>query len=281
MSTSLLLDLASNYTRFLSDIEISNSYTPSYPKVFLSSKLDVESKFYNSVYFDKDISIYGKINNTGLTTISNNIKYITSTSVDTMLNSRFKIQDVDNSALYTVFLSNDDSDTSYIKSSLNVHRDMTIGGILYNNALNNTINTISSYVNTISSYVLDISQNIELTNSIANYSANTVDSLSGVVYTTISSKINTISGVVYNTISSNVQSLSGRLHTLSGQVSSNNLNNVITVTGNAQTGYTINIGNALSTIYLNGVNLYYNGEKLLTQDTTDNQVTFGEYISRI
>jgi hypothetical protein len=52
------------------------------------------------------------------------------------------------------------------------------------------------------------------------------------------------------------------------------------VTGNAQTGYTINIGNALSKIYLNGVNLYYNNEQLLTQDNTDNQVTFGEYINQ-
>ena len=218
--------------------------------------------FYNSVYFDKDISIYGKINNTevnnnttNLATISGNVKYIKSNSVDTILNSRFKIQDVDNPLLYTVMLVNDIYDTSYIKSSLNVSGDMIIDGAITNDALNNTIDSISGKVNTISGQVNTISGQIN----------------------TISGQINTISGRI-NTISGQINTISGRINTISGQV--NNLNNVITVTGNAQTGYTINIGNALSKIYLNGVNLYYNNEQLLTQDNIDNQVTFGEYINQ-
>ena len=119
---------------------------PTFPNIFLSSKFNVESVLYNKARFDSDISIIGKITNTELnnntlniSTISGSCKYITSTSGNKILNSRLKIQDIDNSALYTVMLSNDDSDTSYIKSSLNVSRDMTIGGILTDTPINNTI----------------------------------------------------------------------------------------------------------------------------------------------
>ena len=75
-----------------------------------------------------------------------------------------------------------------------------------------------------------------------------------------------------NTISGNVNTLSGNL---------NNLLNVITITGSAQAGYTINIGNALTKVYING-DLYYNGDVFLRKDGSEgNQVGMDEYINRM
>jgi hypothetical protein len=72
MSTNILAD-TTNYTKFLSDIVISNSFVPNYPKVFLSSKSDVASAFFNSVHFDNNISDIGTIANTELNTNTTNI----------------------------------------------------------------------------------------------------------------------------------------------------------------------------------------------------------------
>ena len=85
------------------------------------------------------------------------------------------------------------------------------------------------------------------------------------------------------TISGNINTISGNINTVSGKISNLASNSIsgITVTGTAATGYTINIGNVLSKIYVNG-DLYYNNNLLLQRNTEfNNAVGFEEYINQM
>jgi hypothetical protein len=79
-----------------------------------------------------------------------------------------------------------------------------------------------------------------------------------------------------------LNTLSGNLNTLSGTVNNiNSLNNRITVVRNANTnGFDINIGSAISNVYING-NLYYNGGLVYRQQNSySNVVAMEEYINQ-
>ena len=78
----------------------------------------------------------------------------------------------------------------------------------------------------------------------------------------------------------NITTISGLVNTISGHISNNN-NSAITVTGDALNGYTITIGNALSSVYING-NLYYNNDLLFKKATSEgNQVGIQEFINQL
>jgi len=130
----------------------------------------------------------------------------------------------DSNAIYsTVFISNKYDVLSYFDNNVEFRKDVTVTGSITNTALNNNISTISGLVKT------------------AN------------------DDITSISGLV-KSANDNITSRSGRLKTandnittISGQV--NTLTNGITITGTAATGYIINIGNAVSTVTINGSNI--------------------------
>ena len=60
-----------------------------------------------------------------------------------------------------------------------------------------------------------------------------------------------------------------------------NIDSNISITGSAQAGYTINIGNALAEVYIDG-NLCYNGDVFLRKDGSEgNQIAMEEYINQM
>jgi hypothetical protein len=104
-----------------------------------------------------------------------------------------------------------------------------------------------------------------------------------------------------NTISGQINTISGQINTISGQV--NNLNNTITITTNSNPftgpigttvsilngmitikptliGYNIEIGTALSNVFING-NLYLNGGLVYRQQGTyNNAVEYEQWINQ-
>ena len=148
--------------------------------------------------------------------------------------------------------------TKHIRSDLTISGNVEIKGGITNTELNNNtdaITTISGLVNT------------HTTN---------ITTISGLVNTN-TTNITTISGLV-NTNTTNITTISGLVNTISGTL--NNLTNGITLTANAFGGYDINIGDALSRVYING-DLYYNNDLMLRRDFSDgNQIGFTEYITQ-
>ena len=197
--------------------------------------------------------------NTGnITTISGKIKHITSTNVDTVLTSRLKILDVNNSALYCVILSNDTESKSAIKSDLELAKNLKVLG----NISNTELNTNTSNITTISENITTISGQINTISGLVNTNTANITTISGLVNTN-TTNITTISGLV-NTNTTNIEKLS----------------NVINVQGDAASGYTINIGFATSKVYING-DLYYNNDLFLRNANSDgNQVGMNEYINQ-
>ena len=300
-----------NTTTFLSHINICDPEDPGFiPAIHLSSTTGY-SYFVNNVNFYKDVTIGGLIINTALSndisTISGKIKYITSTDIDTVLNSRLKITNINLPTDKSVMLSNDTTDTSYIKSDLKLHQDLNVVGNITNTELNNNTTNVASisgkiqyvtctngdtivnssiYVKDFNSsqYVCKFANGFDQLSYIrSNLTISGNVSISGTITNTevnnATTNINTISGLV-NTNKLNITTLSGLVNTISGHISNNN-NSAITVTGDALNGYTITIGNALSSVYING-NLYYNNDLLFKKATSEgNQVGIQEYINQL
>ena len=94
---------------------------------------------------------------------------------------------------------------------------------------------------------------------------------------TNTANITTISGLV-NTNTTNIATISGNVNTNTTNIEK--LSNVITVQGDAASGYTLNIGFATSKVYING-DLYYNGDLFLRNANSEgNQAGMGEYINQ-
>ena len=311
MSTSYITE--STYTQFTSDIQICSVAFPNTPYVFLSSSTTETSYFNNNVQFYKNILINGTITNSELNNNTTNINSISgqvstiSSDVNKLLNVISITGDV--ASGYNVNILN--NTFKITKNLLTTANDIETIGSFYNNGNLLDISGNTANINTISGktkYITSANGNTLVNSSIyiQHYNnplqyvcklANDYNQLSYILSNlTISgnvlingkitntevnnntTNINTISGNI-NTISGNVNTISGNVNTISGNL--NNLLNVITITGSAQAGYTINIGNALTKVYING-DLYYNGDIFLRKDDSEgNQVGMEEYINQM
>jgi methyl-accepting chemotaxis protein len=295
-----------NTTTFLSHINICDPEDPDFiPAIHLSSTTGY-SYFVNDVNFYNDVTIGGLINNTAL---NNKIQYITCISGNTLVNSSIYVKDFNDPTKYVCKLANSFDQLSYIRSDLTISGNLMINGAVTNDEINYAtynINTISGKIQYITSN-FDIGSNSSNTvvtssqlvvdgkikNPELNTNSSNLTTISGLVntnkldITTISGLVNTnklnittLSGLV-NTNKLDITTISGYVNTLSGQISNNNLGTGITVTGDALNGYTITIGNALSSVYING-NLYYNNDLLFKKATSEgNQVGIQEFINQL
>ena len=156
-------DLSSNnYTVITSDIKISQPLTSSIPNIFLSSNINGNSFFCNTVRFYKDITIDGIIYNNNLsdylTSVSGKIKNVNTISGNTVINSTLYIQDTNNNSISK--LANDYSQLTYIGTNTTISGNLQINGGIINTQLSSNINTISSNIGTISGLVNSISGTI-------------------------------------------------------------------------------------------------------------------------
>jgi hypothetical protein len=259
-------DLSNNYTVFTSDIKVSQPLTSSIANVFLSSSVDGNSFFCNTVKFYKDITIDGTIINTDISSIKNKVQYMNVDTVSLPNTSTFlsNINICDPSHpdyIPYVHLSLNET-SSFFNNNVHFYKDISIDGTITNTSLTNKIQYITGisgntlvnsslyiqnstdptkYISKLAndyaqlSYIgtnLTISGNVTINGSISN---NEITTISGLV-NTISGNINTISGLVntnklnINTISGLVNTISGNINTISGLVNTNKLN-INTISG--------------------------------------------------
>jgi hypothetical protein len=296
-------DLSNNYTVFTSDIKVSQPLTSSIANVFLSSSVDGNSFFCNTVKFYKDITIDGTIINTDISSIKNKVQYMNVDTVSLPNTSTFlsNINICDPSHpdyIPYVHLSLNET-SSFFNNNVHFYKDISIDGTITNTSLTNKIQYITGisgntlvnsslyiqnstdptkYISKLAndyaqlSYIgtnLTISGNVTINGSISN---NEITTISGLV-NTISGNINTISGLV-NTNKLNINTISGLVNTnklnittLSGQI--NTLSGQINNANNLPNAITVQGDSTTGyTINIGAANskVYINGDLYYNND---------------
>jgi hypothetical protein len=257
-----------NTTSFCSDIKLYDVVDLNFlSNIYLCSTLTGSSFFKGMVHFYNNVSIDGTITNlelnnntTNINTISGKIKYITSNSGNTLVNSSIYVQSFSNPTQYVCKLANAFNQLSYIRSDLTISGNVEIkGGIT-----NTEVNDATSNITTISGKVQYITSNFDIgsnaSNTVITSSQLVVDGkIKNPELNTNTTNITTISGLV-NTHTTNITTISGLVNTnttnittISGLVNTNTTN-ITTISGLVNTN-TANITTISGLVNTNTTNI--------------------------